>query len=1288
MLRKHRALIAGLALLSAATGADAAVVISQVYGGGGGSGATTTYKNDYVELFNNGTSAVTLTGYSVQYGSATGTGNWSTHSLPTLTIPAGGYVLLQEGTAGTVGATLPTPDATGGLNLSATAGKVALVSNTTALNGACPTTNVVDQVGFGGANCFETAPTAVLSVSTAALRNANGCTDSGNNSTDFTLTTPAPRNGASPVSPCATPNPSISIADAIVAEGNSGTATLTFNVTLSGPAPTGGVGFSFATADGTATTADGDYAANSGSGSVAAGGTSTTVTVTVNGDTKLENNETLTVTLSGLSNATAGDLTATGTVTNDDTQPSLAIADVSVTEGNAGTTTATFTITQSAVSGLATTFDLATADDTASTADNDYVANGATGVTIPAGATTATFDVAINGDTTAEPNETFFVNLVNATNATIADPQAVGTITNDDVAVSPGLSISNATVREGNSGTTNATFTITSTLAAPAGGITVDATSADDTATTVDSDYSPILINATILPAMTSTTVTVQINGDTKIESDETFFVNLSNAVGATIDDAQGVGTITNDDVAPDLSIGDASVVEGSSGSTALTFPIMLSGPAPAGGIDFTFSTADGTATVADGDYVAATNATGSIAAGQSSGSVIVAINGDTTYEPNETFTVTLSNVTQANVTDGTATGTITNDDFLEIHALQGSGLATTRSGTVVTRGNIVTGKGPQGFTMQAPDARADNDINTSEAIYVFTSTAPTVAVGDMVDVTGTVVEFNGLTEITNATIATTSVSNALPTPVEFNATVPSQDPNTPTCVTSASNYECFEFMRVHIANGLVNTGNQRFGSPATETFAEVFVTANGRRGVREPGILFPIVPTAGNMAAGQWDGNPDMFELDADYFGGVPLDTPIYGGTTFSATGVLGYDFGDYELWATDFSVTQAPTYPRPVRDSEGATDLRIGAYNMLRFCDTVNSAGSGSDPCLAPTPTQAALDAKVARLSAYVKDVLKLPDVLGVEEVEKITVLNALAAKLTTDAGVPYTARLEEGNDIGGIDVGFLIRTDRVAAASIVVTQLGKTLTWNDPTGSPTALLHDRPPLLLEATFTGGAGNRPFAVMVVHPKARSCTDQTGGATCVQADVDRNRLKRFEQGKYHAQQIQAYQAAHPTVPFAIVGDFNAYQFTDGWADVVGAMAGTYDDAANLLDLGANIVSPTLWNAVTSLPLNEQYSFLFTENFGQIQGFNTRDVPTQQVLDHALLNTVAKRMFTGFDYGRAGEDAPSEVERQCNLVPTPAPPLCPHPAIGVSDHDGFVFKLATDQIFANGFEAQ
>lgn len=175
------------------------IVISQVYGGGGNSGAT--YKNDYIELFNRGGSPVTIDGWSVQYGSATGT-TWSATTL-TGTINPGRYFLIQEaaGTAGTVN--LPTPDATGTLPLGATAGKIALSNTSAVLSGACPA-GLVDLVGFGStANCFEgSAPTPAPSNTTAVLRAGNGCTDTNNNATDFTAVAPAPRNSSSPASIC------------------------------------------------------------------------------------------------------------------------------------------------------------------------------------------------------------------------------------------------------------------------------------------------------------------------------------------------------------------------------------------------------------------------------------------------------------------------------------------------------------------------------------------------------------------------------------------------------------------------------------------------------------------------------------------------------------------------------------------------------------------------------------------------------------------------------------------------------------------------------------------------------------------------------------------------------------------------------------------------------------------------------------------------------------------------------------------------------------------------------
>lgn len=181
--------------------ASSSIVISQVYGGGGNSGAT--YKNDFVELFNRGNTTIDVAGWSVQYASAAGT-TWRVTNLSG-SIPAGGYYLVQEA-AGTGGTTnLPPPDATGSTAMSATSAKVALVNNSAALSGACPSpsANVIDFVGYGSsATCSEASPSGTLSNTTAALRAANGCTDTDNNSTNFSIGAPIPRNSESTSNPC------------------------------------------------------------------------------------------------------------------------------------------------------------------------------------------------------------------------------------------------------------------------------------------------------------------------------------------------------------------------------------------------------------------------------------------------------------------------------------------------------------------------------------------------------------------------------------------------------------------------------------------------------------------------------------------------------------------------------------------------------------------------------------------------------------------------------------------------------------------------------------------------------------------------------------------------------------------------------------------------------------------------------------------------------------------------------------------------------------------------------
>ncbi len=268
--------------------------------------------------------------------------------------------------------------------------------------------------------------------------------------------------------------PTLSINDVSVNEGNAGTSNATFTVSLSQPAGAGGVSFDIATADGSAT-AGVDYVASSLTGqTIPAGSSSATFTVLVNGDTLSEPNETFFVNVSNISGAGVSDAQGQGTIVNDDAQPTLSIDDVSVNEGNSGTTTATFTVTLSAASGQTVLVNYASADGTA-TAGSDYVARSGT-LTFAPGTTAQGVAITVNGDTAVEPNETFSVGLSGVSNASIARATGTGTIINDDAVVTVGpASLPSATAGSAYSqnlsasgGTAPYTFTVTAG-ALPAG---------------------------------------------------------------------------------------------------------------------------------------------------------------------------------------------------------------------------------------------------------------------------------------------------------------------------------------------------------------------------------------------------------------------------------------------------------------------------------------------------------------------------------------------------------------------------------------------------------------------------------------------------------------------------------------------------------------------------------------------------------------------------------------------------------------------------------------------------
>jgi predicted extracellular nuclease len=569
-----------------------------------------------------------------------------------------------------------------------------------------------------------------------------------------------------------------------------------------------------------------------------------------------------------------------------------------------------------------------------------------------------------------------------------------------------------------------------------------------------------------------------------------------------------------------------------------------------------------------------------------------------------------------------------------EIFEIQGDGLASLFDGFVVTTlDNVVTAAAPNGFFMQTPLARSDGNIDTSDGIFVFTGGAPGVAVGDLVDVTGEVDEFFGMTEFKIGSVVTVdSNGNSLPPAVLFDASVPSPDPAFPSC---AIEFECYEGMLVQIVEGTVTGPNQRFG---TDPIAEVYITAAPARTFREPGVEFPglampPIPT--------WDGNPEVFELDLDKL--LLPNMIIPAGSSFSATGVLGFEFGGYELWPTQITINAAPL-PVPVSPRQ-PLEFTVGSLNMFRFFDdvdddpTTDANGQIRNDFVVST---AEYLRRRDKFVSYILDVLDAPDILAVQEAEKIEVLQDLAAAINAvEPSVVYTAHLIEGNDVGTIDVGFLTR-DTIAVDS--VTQYG----YTEILSFDGSLLNDRPPLMLEARCVSDGADIRMKVIVVHNRSLGGIDDSN-------DGPRVRQKRLEQAQFVAQLVQDEQLADPNVELVVVGDFNAYEFTDGYVDVVGQIAGDFVAAENLLS-DADLVDPNLTKWVTLLPPSERYSFIFEGN--------------AQALDHALTTVGLDPRVTGFEFGRGNADAAVDLIND-GTTPENLP-------LRSSDHDGFVLYLTKD----------
>jgi uncharacterized protein len=717
----------------------------------------------------------------------------------------------------------------------------------------------------------------------------------------------------------------------------------------------------------------------------------------------------------------------------------------------------------------------------------------------------------------------------------------------------------------------------------------------------------------------------------------------------------------------PSLSVTDVSVTEGDSGVATARVLVRLTSAAGAGGVTFDVATADGSALAATADYAPVALAAQTIPEGASELAVDVGVIGDTAIEPNETFAVVVGNVAGAVVADDSGVVTILNDDvqLITIHEIQGAGATSPLAGATVSTRGVVTALKSNGFFLQTPDAAADSDPQTSEGVVVFTGSTlpPAAVVGALLQVTGTVTEFvpgadpvqPPLTEIAGAlTIVPIATGQPLPAPI----------PITASDINPASTLEALEKvegMRVSFASLTVTAPTQGFLSEAsaTSTSSGIFyaVVTGVPRPFREPGIQAPDpLPAGAPAGVPRFDGNPERIRVDSDAQPGTTaIDVPS-GAVITGLVGVVDYAFRTYTILpdANTATVASAPAVLRPVRAAT-ASEATVASFNLERFFDTVNDPGV-SDVALTP----AAFETRLAKASRAIRESLRLPDVLGVVEMENLATLQALAARIGADAiaaGLPdpgYAAYLVEGNDIGGIDVGLLVKTAAVAAGVprvevVGVTQEGLTETYVDPNTGQPALLNDRPPLVGELVVHYADGRAlPLTVIVNHLRSLNdvANEDPQGFGTVGARV---RAKRAAQAEYLARLVDARLTARPAERLVLVGDFNAFQFSDGLVDVIGTIKGTPAPASEVVLASPDLVDPDLVDLVDAVPAADRYSYVFDGN--------------AQVLDHVLVSPGALASVSGIAFARGNADAPETAR---NLAASSS---------RISDHDAVVTYL-------------
>lgn len=540
----------------------------------------------------------------------------------------------------------------------------------------------------------------------------------------------------------------------------------------------------------------------------------------------------------------------------------------------------------------------------------------------------------------------------------------------------------------------------------------------------------------------------------------------------------------------------------------------------------------------------------------------------------------------------------------------------------------VVTAIVAKGFYIQTPDGQTDNDPKTSEGIYVYgENSVGSVSLGAMVTVDGTVTEFRprgekiflSITEITRPTVKVISKDNPLPAPIVLTAA--ELDPK-----GRVDQMERFEGMRVKADIAVVGPTsgftNEKTGKSTSN--GVFYATLQGTsRPFREPGMdVLAILVDKLPATTPAFDMNPEILRVDSRaQTGSTAIDVPA-GATIKGMTGVIDYSRKFYTLMADPKQAAPENVKGFVAVSPAGEREVTVASFNIMNFFDDETNSSNVQSEASYPKEV---FQGRLNKASLAIRNVLSMPDVLGIVEIENLKVLQKLADKINADAVAAkqpdpkYVAYLEESNDPRGIDVAFLVKSSKVKV--IETKQLGGTEKLNYGTGFPDEKLFDRPPFLLKAEVADAKLGKPFAftVIVNHFKSYRGIDD-------EKDGDRVRNKRRLEAEWLANFIQERAKADPTERLLVCGDFNAFQFNDGYNDLIGILKGKSDQ--NVIVPSKTAYATGLKALIDSMPNpNNRYSYVFDGS--------------AQALDHMLVN---KPVYAGgaikFGYARVDADFP------------------------------------------------